>query len=409
MGAVEKVIGLSVDRDFMRKTATRAELCALLGLDTAQFRYLEQKGVFAPIDLQLYTLDKQDKTQRIQEIHYYTRESVLNYMHYLQVSKEMAQEDLAKLRGFNNELISIDRELRSELTALQDSNEKYKRALEREAKLLERNRALRHRLKEVDKDARAWRKLKDKEARHANYVVDVHECARFFGIEDEGGGIENALYYLRAKGAIVAEGDNLYHLQKSAIAMLEYTSLKAKEEAGTRDASSASTDQLSNILGVTPSRIYKLAPAGVTIKNSKDDWDLVASVRNYIAYKLETEKTDLQSARARKELADAKIKELNYQQKMGELLDFDTIAKALQDIASTISNKLYSLPQILKRKCAMPQELEGFLCAQIEAILEELQDPAIYERAADKTQELKEKRKEKEDLGLFEGVEDEGA
>ncbi|WP_199767158.1 hypothetical protein [Helicobacter salomonis] len=399
----------SIDGDFYRARAHRKELADLLGLDESQFRYFEKKGVFEALDEIVYNIDpKTDSHTRADHLKYNTKECILGYINYLKQYKEALQTDISKLRASNTELMAIDRNLRSELGVLKDTSESLAKVRAQRDKLLERNRVLRHQLKEVSGDARAYKKLKKKQEDQACYLVDVHECARFFGVESQDPSVENPIYVLLSKGALVKRGENQYDLQKSAQAMIAYHVEKTRQECSTRDASSASTQQLSEILGLTDSRIYRLHQAGIVVKREKNDWDLVASVRNYIAYKLETEETDLQSARARKELADAKLKELNYQQKMGELLSFDLIAKTLEDIALTISNKLYALPQILKRKHHLSDEVDASMAHEIELILQELKDPAIYEQASLEVEERKERIK-KRDLtrSLFEQEQEE--
>lgn len=145
-----------------------------------------------------------------------------------------------------------------------------------------------------------------------------------------------------------------------------------------------STLQLGELLGLSERHIYNLEKAGILSKEDKNQWDASKNIQSYTIYKidLEAQNSDIGKVRIRRELAEAKLKELNYKEKMGQLIPLTTIAKELEDIAIVVSNKLYALPHILKRKHKLSQKVIDELQSQIQLILLELKDPEIYTQKA---------------------------
>ncbi|TLD80164.1 DUF1441 family protein [Helicobacter sp. MIT 05-5293] len=145
-----------------------------------------------------------------------------------------------------------------------------------------------------------------------------------------------------------------------------------------------STLQLGELLGLSERHIYNLEKAGILSKEDKNQWDASKNIQSYTIYKidLEAQNSDIGKVRIRRELAEAKLKELNYKEKMGQLIPLATIAKELEDIAIVVSNKLYALPHILKRKHKLSQKVIDELQSQIQLILLELKDPEIYTQKA---------------------------
>ncbi len=145
-----------------------------------------------------------------------------------------------------------------------------------------------------------------------------------------------------------------------------------------------STSQLSELLGLSERHIYNLEKSGILFKEDKNSWDAAKNIQSYTIYKieLEGENSDIGKVRLRKELAEAKLKELSYKERTRQLIPIEKIAKELEDIAIVISNKLYSLPNIIKRKYKIPQKVIDELNVQIENILLELKDPDIYNKQA---------------------------
>ena len=145
-----------------------------------------------------------------------------------------------------------------------------------------------------------------------------------------------------------------------------------------------STQELGELLGLTERYIYNLEKAGILAKEDKSQWDAAANIQKYTMYKidLEAQGSDLGKVRFRRELAEAKLKELSYKEKMEALIPLERIAKELEDIAIVVSNKLYALPHILKRRHKLSQKVLDELEYQIQLILLELKDPHIYTQKA---------------------------
>lgn len=150
-----------------------------------------------------------------------------------------------------------------------------------------------------------------------------------------------------------------------------------------------STQELGELLGLTERHIYNLEKAGILSKEDKNKWDAAANIQKYTIYKidLEAQNSDIGKVRIRRELAEAKLKELTYKEKMEQLIPIERIAKELEDIAIVVSNKLYALPYILKRKHRLTQKVLDELEHQIQLILLELKDPHIYTQKALEVQE----------------------
>ena len=141
-----------------------------------------------------------------------------------------------------------------------------------------------------------------------------------------------------------------------------------------------STKELSNALGLTDRRVQELESEGVIKKLERNKWDLTACIDAYLDYKLKlaTQSFELSEARAKKELADAELKELRLAKEKGEVIAIDRLEKDLSDIAAAVSNKLYSLPNKLKRSINLSDEVENAINNEVENILTELKDAKIY-------------------------------
>lgn len=141
-----------------------------------------------------------------------------------------------------------------------------------------------------------------------------------------------------------------------------------------------STKELSNALGLTDRRVQELESEGVIKKIERNKWDLTACIDAYLDYKIKlaTQSFELSEARAKKELADAELKELRLAKEKGEVIAIDRLEKDLSDIAAAVSNKLYSLPNKLKRSINLSDEVENAINNEVESILNELKDAKIY-------------------------------
>ena len=125
--------------------------------------------------------------------------------------------------------------------------------------------------------------------------------------------------------------------------------------------------------------------------------NLEVRLQNYIKYKIELENQtgDLGKIRKRKELAEARLKELSFRQKQEELISLDKIAKELEDIAIVVSNKLAGIPQFLKRENKISKKIEQDLERICQDILQELKDPQVYTL---KFEQLQQKQKSEQAL-----------
>ncbi|QCD52677.1 hypothetical protein [Campylobacter sp. RM16192] len=85
-------------------------------------------------------------------------------------------------------------------------------------------------------------------------------------------------------------------------------------------------------------------------------------------------------ARAQKEFAEAEIKKLTLAEKKGEVVPIEKLEKELSDIASTLSNKLYNLPNRVKMNIEISDEIESRLIYELEEILRELKMPETYQK-----------------------------
>ena len=161
-----------------------------------------------------------------------------------------------------------------------------------------------------------------------------------------------------------------------------------------------STIELGELLGLTERHIYNLEKAGILAKEDKNKWDAAKNIQKYTIYKidLEAQGSDIGKVRLRRELAEAKLKELSYKEKMEALIPLDRIAKELEDIAIVVSNKLYALPHILKRRHKLSQKILEELESQIQLILLELKDPHIYTQKAIEVEKAMKREKELESL-----------
>ncbi|PAF50868.1 hypothetical protein [Helicobacter sp. 13S00477-4] len=161
-----------------------------------------------------------------------------------------------------------------------------------------------------------------------------------------------------------------------------------------------STKELGELLGLTERHIYNLEKKEVLSKEDKNCWDAYKNIQAYIYYKIsiETPTTDGKEARVRKDLADAKLKEVMLAEKLGKLIPIEKVAKELEDIAITISNKLYSIPHQLKRRFKIDDVMYLALENEIENTLKELKDPNIYTQQALEIEEKIAKEREKQEL-----------
>lgn len=141
-----------------------------------------------------------------------------------------------------------------------------------------------------------------------------------------------------------------------------------------------STNELADFLDLTPRRIQDLEVENVLAKVSRNEWDLKECFLKYLDYKVDsaTSNLGLTEARAKKEFADAQLKELALAEKKEQVISLDKLQKELSDIAITLSNQLYNIPNRLKMSVNLSDEILTRLCELIEYTLTELKDTKTY-------------------------------
>ncbi len=146
-----------------------------------------------------------------------------------------------------------------------------------------------------------------------------------------------------------------------------------------------STKQLANFLDLSARRVQALENDGILKKENKNEWDLKKCFLDYLEYKLSVanETFGLTEARAKKEKADAEIKELALAEKKQEVVSVEKIEKDLSDIAITLSNQLYNLPQKIKRDIALSEDVENCINRNIDELLHELKNASLYTKYCD--------------------------
>ncbi|CUU72081.1 hypothetical protein [Campylobacter hyointestinalis] len=153
-----------------------------------------------------------------------------------------------------------------------------------------------------------------------------------------------------------------------------------------------STNELADFLDLTPRRVQDLEVDGVFSKIARNQWDLKECFLKYLDYKVDsaTSNLGLTEARAKKEFADAQLKELALAEKKEQVISIDKLQKELSDIAITLSNQLYNIPNRLKMNFELSDEVLAKLCELIEDTLTELKSSKTY-----KCQEMASKPKPK--------------
>ncbi|CAD7288242.1 hypothetical protein [Campylobacter suis] len=141
-------------------------------------------------------------------------------------------------------------------------------------------------------------------------------------------------------------------------------------------------NELARLLGLTPRRINQLVSDEILTKEKRGEFDDSKNIAAYIDYKvaLASETTDLTEARAKKEDKLAQIKEIELKKLKNEIVSIEQIEKELDDIASTVSNRLYNLTNRLKLKIDLSAQSEDAINEEIENILHELKDSKIYKK-----------------------------
>ncbi|PAF45378.1 hypothetical protein [Helicobacter sp. 11S02629-2] len=108
------------------------------------------------------------------------------------------------------------------------------------------------------------------------------------------------------------------------------------------------TKTLASLLSLTDRHVYNLEKAGVLSKEEKDAWDVKKCFSAYLNYKINLENItgDMGKIKLKRELAEARLKELAFKVQTKKLVDIDTVSNTWSDISNVVTHKLYDLPVI---------------------------------------------------------------
>ena len=142
-----------------------------------------------------------------------------------------------------------------------------------------------------------------------------------------------------------------------------------------------SLETICKLLDLTPRRVQQLTNESVIIKSGHGKYDLVRSVRGYIAY-LRTKSIRLESSgdgaidgaaeKARLDKARADLAELDLAVKEGRLVPSEQIEEAWGSIATAIRTRLLSIPSSV-----VPRINSKMTTVQIESVIREQIDDAL--------------------------------
>lgn len=105
---------------------------------------------------------------------------------------------------------------------------------------------------------------------------------------------------------------------------------------------------LCSLLDLTPRRVQQLTNEGVLFKVERGRYDLVRSVRGYVAYLRERAEKGASAsedtALSRKRMADAQMAELDLEVRRGERLPAGEVEEMMQRVATTVRTNLLGVP-----------------------------------------------------------------
>lgn len=133
-----------------------------------------------------------------------------------------------------------------------------------------------------------------------------------------------------------------------------------------------STEDLAQVLGLTPRRLQQLENTGVLVRLAHGEWDLAASVQAYVQHRVKGQ-TDRRrrstgepgSAEAKLKAAKAGREELKLAQEMGELIPTEEAIAILDEVIGTLRADLAGVPARLTREMTWREKIE----AEIDAAL----------------------------------------
>lgn len=151
-----------------------------------------------------------------------------------------------------------------------------------------------------------------------------------------------------------------------------------------------SSSALSDILGITRRHLYNLSSAGILEKpDVRDNWEIGKNVRAFLKYRelIGANTKERSEILKRKDLAEARLKELTFKIKAAEYISLEEVRSELENMAATLSNKMQSIPELLAQRFALDEDLKNVLGELIERALKELKDPEITKKESVNIQE----------------------
>lgn len=141
-----------------------------------------------------------------------------------------------------------------------------------------------------------------------------------------------------------------------------------------------STDELSNALGITTRRIQALESEGVLKKLDRNQWDLTNCINDYLDYKIKeaTSRLELSEARAKKELAQAELAQMQLDKERGNLIEIDKLEIAITNIILKFSKDLSALAKNIRKKTGIDINTQAEISQLTRQMLELLQDSQAY-------------------------------
>ena len=148
----------------------------------------------------------------------------------------------------------------------------------------------------------------------------------------------------------------------------------------------ASLEQVANVLNMTPQMVNRHVKQNGMPRISRGEYDLVKCVHWYIDYNdrqireahrgTETES----QARVRLVVASANLREVEFMQACGDLIEVDVAQDLWQRVAVSFRNKLLLIPTKLAPQvitCKEPGEAQALMEADIQEALHELSNCSI--------------------------------
>lgn len=156
-----------------------------------------------------------------------------------------------------------------------------------------------------------------------------------------------------------------------------------------------STNQLAELLGLTPRRIQQLAEEGVIVKASRGQYKAANSIQNYIRYLQDKERAvsdddiDYFKERALHEKAKREKAELELAVMKGELHRSEDVKFVMNDMIAAFRSKVLSLPSKLapqlvgKTDMAVVQEYISRETYEALTELSEYEPQSFYAKSAE--------------------------